>query len=580
MRHVSAVIPTIVLAVSLLSTGGRAEEIERNRPTSDPISQLCLHPWKGDFRKPEDANLAADEVYFTNASGHKLRGWLFEAEGAQKSILFCMGNAGNISLMLPYAKILQDAGFEVLLFDYQGFGNSEGAAGIHSLLSDSLAAFDFLVDSRGRKPQDIGIFGVSLGSVLALTVAAEKQAGAVAVEDAFIPNEQIDHLSKRFIRKDNTVAKFALASVKALLLGRVDPLRNVKRLKSPVFFLHGVNDRLLPPSGTLRIANACAGPKRVWLMEATGHAPESLEVNDHEYSSQLQSFFKDAFSDHFAEPLIQLHTQHNNRGFVATTVSITNLNSVNSTRFVSDNAEDSVPLQIAFADDLGNFQFDNRRLGNGTFSTKLNFLPVHAFAVRTHHAEDATGTHWKPKLSGYSNALSEFRATAHELFHSEEACEYFCSWEGFTFYNSRDSLPTFSQRQATLALNSLPAAKSLPERIKARYACLLARLHCWPKTSDAAQRELRYGEAMLQYLPDEPEDYYELGNARFQLKFRDSVVGDSLFRLAKARLTNGEANEARKLLRLHVSILPEHMPTNLSEERISSINTLDDLIGK
>jgi len=83
---------------------------------------------------------------------------------------------------------------------------------------------------------------------------------------------------------------------------------------------------------------------------------------------------------------------------------------------------------------------------------------------------------------------------------------------------------------------------------------------------------------MLQYLPDEPEDYYELGNARFQLKFRDSVVGDSLFRLAKSRLTNGEANEARKLLRLHVSILPEHVPTNLSAENISSINTLNDLI--
>ena len=175
MRHVSAVIPTIVLTVSLLSTDGRAEEIERNRPTSDPISQLCLHPWKGDFRKPKDAHLAADEVYFTNASGHQLRGWLFEAEDAQKSILFCMGNAGNISLMLPYAKILQDAGFEVLLFDYQGFGNSEGAAGINSLLSDSLAAFDFLIDSRGRMPQDIGIFGVSLGSVLALTVVPKNR---------------------------------------------------------------------------------------------------------------------------------------------------------------------------------------------------------------------------------------------------------------------------------------------------------------------------------------------------------------------------------------------------------------------
>ena len=236
MQHVSATIPTIALVLLLPCTDGHAKEIDRNRPTSDPVSQLCLHPWKGDFRKPEDADLRADEIYFANASGHKLRGWLFEYKDAKQSILFCMGNAGNISLMLPYAKILQDAGFEVLLFDYQGFGNSEGAAGINSLLTDSLAAFNFLVESRGRRPQNIGVFGVSLGSVLALTVAAEKQAGAVAVEDAFIANEQIDQLSKRYIRQDNTIARYALASVKALLLGRVDPLRNVARLKSPVFF--------------------------------------------------------------------------------------------------------------------------------------------------------------------------------------------------------------------------------------------------------------------------------------------------------------------------------------------------------
>ena len=85
---------------------------------------------------------------------------------------------------------------------------------------------------------------------------------------------------------------------------------------------------------------------------------------------------------------------------------------------------------------------------------------------------------------------------------------------------------------------------------------------------------------MLQYLPDKPEDYYELGNARFQLTFRDSVVGDSLFRLAKARLSNGQINEARKLLRLHISFLPEHVSTDLNEEKISTINTLNDLTGK
>lgn len=85
---------------------------------------------------------------------------------------------------------------------------------------------------------------------------------------------------------------------------------------------------------------------------------------------------------------------------------------------------------------------------------------------------------------------------------------------------------------------------------------------------------------MLQFLPAEPDRYYELQNAGFQLAFRDTVVGDSLFRLAKKRLANGKPEIARDLLRTHVSVLPERAPTNLTEERILSINSLEDLIGK
>ena len=134
-----------------------------------------------------------------------------------------------------------------------------------------------------------------MGSVLAITLAAEKQAGPVAVEDVFIPNEQIDKLAKRYLRKDDTMAQFAMATLKTLFLNRVDPIQNVKKLNGPLFLLHGVNDWLLPPSGTIKVARvsqSVAGREtRVWLMDECGHAPESLEVNDDEYVKQLQTFF-------------------------------------------------------------------------------------------------------------------------------------------------------------------------------------------------------------------------------------------------------------------------------------------------
>ncbi|MDG1898165.1 MAG: alpha/beta hydrolase [Fuerstiella sp.] len=280
----------VFLVLTCLSVADVSAETPKAVTTADPISQACLRPMKGDFRRPDEVGLTASEVHFANAGGHRLRAWFFPVKNARQSVLFCMGNTGNISLMLPYAKILQQGGFDVLLFDYQGFGESEGVPSVGALLGDCLVAFDFLQTHTQRAPEDIGVFGVSLGSFLALTVAAEKNVGAVAVEDAFIPDETLDRFSAH-VTGDSAVAQMTLQGIKFFLLKRVDPLHNVTRLQCPVFFLHGERDRLLRPSGTLRIAANATVPKRIWLIPNTGHAPQSLETNDREYAGQLTTFF-------------------------------------------------------------------------------------------------------------------------------------------------------------------------------------------------------------------------------------------------------------------------------------------------
>jgi hypothetical protein len=73
-----------------------------------------------------------------------------------------------------------------------------------------------------------------------------------------------------------------------------------------VFFLHGERDRLLRPSGTLRIAANATVSKRIWLIPDTGHAPESLETNDREYAGQLTAFFREAFAGSVEEPEVEL----------------------------------------------------------------------------------------------------------------------------------------------------------------------------------------------------------------------------------------------------------------------------------
>ncbi len=539
--------------------------------TGDAISSVCLRPMKGDYAQPEQAELTAHRISFKNAAGYRLRGWHCTSEGSTQSILFCMGNTGNISLMLPYAQILQEAGYDVLLFDYQGYGASEGVAGISSLLTDSLAAFDFLQEHTGRSAKDIGVFGVSLGSILALTVAAEKQAGAVAVEDAFIPGEMLDRFSRR-LTGDNALAKMTLKGMKTLLLGRVDPLNNVTKLKCPVFFMHGERDRLLPPSGTWRIAQKATTSRRVWLIPKTGHAPESLETNDQEYAQQLGTFFREAFAGTVDEPEIELTIEPpatKGQQFTVTAVVTTS----------DQNA--SHPMMLAVVDERGRRYFETFWLaGTATVVTETRYRPLHAFAIRYHHVTPK-GETWEPELSPFSQALATYHRHAANVLNGSLAADYLTRSNGFGFSTNQRMIPGFPAAAATEVLRQSATLDMAPQRIKTRYARLLARLHCWPdhRLGDGQSLDMAaFGEAMLKCLPPDPDDYYELQNGGMQLSFRDTIVGDSLFRLAKLRLREGKPEEARRLLRQHVSVLPEGFPTNLTEERIQTINKLSDLV--
>lgn len=550
-------------STALLTFSKASSEIPTYVTAGDPISAACLKPMKGDFAQPKRAGLQAEEVAIENSAGHQLRAWFFPAENATQSILFCMGNSGNISLMLPYAKILQEAGYEVLLFDYQGFGESEGAAGLSSLLTDSLAAFDYLQTRTQRPTKDIGVFGVSLGSILALTVAAERQAGAVAVEDAFIPDETVDRFSRR-LTADSPFAKMTLQGMKSLLLGRVDPLRNITRLQCPVFLMHGERDQLLPPSGSIRIAAKATTPCRVWLMPDTGHAPESLETNDQEYAAQLSSFFHEAFSASLNEPHVEMLTAP---ASMVTTVTIT----------MEGNARH--PVLLALLDDKGGRKFIHTWVQTqATISTVMNKKPAHAFAIK-YHFITPRAEEWRPELSEYSQALADYRKHSENIL-SRSLADYLTRSNGYGFTRQPRIIPRFPTTAANHLLNDRAKIAETPIRIQARYARLLARLHCWPAFRLSKSRPIDlsvFGEAMLEFLPKQPDKYYELQDAGLLLTFRDTVVGDSLYRLATKRLQNNQPELARELLRKHVSVLPPDMATNLTEERIQSINTAADL---
>jgi hypothetical protein len=366
-----------------------------------------MAPSLEDFVRPNDLGLNFEEVRFRNKIGADLRGWFLPADGSRHTILFCMGNTGNISGMLLYAKLLVEEGFSVFLFDYQGFGGSEGVATALSLHGDANSAFDYLTTQRNVKPSEIGIFGVSLGSPLAIAVAAQRDAGAVAVEDILLPVAHFKRLQKAL--PDDLTTRLAVGAIQKVVARNLDPLQNVPRLKCPLFLMPGENDRLLPPSGTLQVAAISEVPTQTWIMSEAGHAPETLEVNELEYATQIPEFFKSAFAGTLTIPKPTLEVQ--SRG---------------GKWFAAVGLECKVPgaWQIAIGSQDGRFVFARRMVMDQIKVTaECNFEPTHVSAVRFHHVAPQPDGTWLPQLTALSQSLAAFR-------HFERQVNENCKWVG------------------------------------------------------------------------------------------------------------------------------------------------------
>jgi pimeloyl-ACP methyl ester carboxylesterase len=295
------------------------------------LASLILLPDRYCYQTPTDLGLAAEVVSFPNAQGTPLTGVLCQPRAAplgspgnaRPVVLFCPGTAGNLSSHLYYVELLCRAGCTVLGFDYTGFGQSAGTAALEHLNTDVLSACDFL--HRVRNVGRFGIFGVSIGANIALHAAVLRPAciRGVAVEGLAVQREIIRGLlytgsmGPQYLTSITYEGKAAgprnlhvLHRVPTWRLGKrladalswagatlfpfqaKDPRVQARALAdTPVLFIHGVEDTLLPCEATLQVYQVKPGAKRLWLIPGVGHAQEPVLARDGEYTAQLGDFF-------------------------------------------------------------------------------------------------------------------------------------------------------------------------------------------------------------------------------------------------------------------------------------------------
>lgn len=216
---------------------------------------------------PAAIGLAYENVALTTSDGVRIHGWWIPAGENRGTILFCHGNAGNISHRLDSIRIFHQLDLNVFIFDYRGYGKSTGSPSEEGTYRDAAAAYNYLREYREISPEKIIIFGRSLGGAVAIELAGEKEVGALISESSFTSTVDMGKLI------------FPYLPTNLLVFDRYDSISKVGELSLPKLFIHSREDDIIPFKQGERLFQDASPPKE-FLEIRGGHNEGFLESED------------------------------------------------------------------------------------------------------------------------------------------------------------------------------------------------------------------------------------------------------------------------------------------------------------
>ncbi len=200
-----------------------------------------------------------EDVALDTADGERLHAWWAPAQAAPLGhLLLCHGNGGNIGDRVAQIALLVGAGFDVLAFDYRGYGRSSGRPGEHGTYLDARAARDALRRRDGIDATRLFYLGESLGAAVAVELAREHPPAGLILQSPFTCVRDMARLHYPVIPR-------------ALVPDAYPSLRLIRELDVPLLVLHGERDEIVPPLHGEALYEAARGPKRLELLPGVGH---------------------------------------------------------------------------------------------------------------------------------------------------------------------------------------------------------------------------------------------------------------------------------------------------------------------
>ena len=238
----------------------------------------------------------AESVWFNSADGTRLHGWFFESQSGPEiaTVIFFHGNGGNIGNVDWVGRRFAKRGFDVLLFDYRGYGASDGVAANESdLYADGDAAVAFVRNEKRARPERIVLYGQSLGTAIVADVASRGPFGAVVLESGF--------------SSASSVAASALPWLPRWLhfLGknRFESARKLTNVKTPILITHGDPDHTIPTGESQMLFASANEPKKLLIFRGADH--NVFGSLGEPYLTQVEQFIREALVE-AAQPTARL----------------------------------------------------------------------------------------------------------------------------------------------------------------------------------------------------------------------------------------------------------------------------------
>jgi len=251
-------------------------------------SQLIFLPDHQQYTTPDLFHLQSEDVYF-QSNGERLHGWwLHAAEPPKGTIVFLHGNAQNISSHIGSVYWLPSHGYDVFLFDYRGYGLSEGAPDLPGVHLDFAAALNYVFSRHDVDKRNVFIFGQSLGAAVALVGTAtspyKDKLRAIIVEGTFSSYRTVarEKLGDSWL---TWLFQWPLSFTINDDYRPIDAIPNIS--PTPILLIHSDSDEVIPVHHSRDLFAAAREPKSLWIINHVSHIHAFTKP---EYQNQLLDY--------------------------------------------------------------------------------------------------------------------------------------------------------------------------------------------------------------------------------------------------------------------------------------------------